>query len=63
MAYYHMQQCAQVCPFPPESKFAGQLKLKIMADSGLDNPKRQTNWMNITPEAFKKIEEILLEME
>jgi len=47
-----MQELINVCPLPPENE--NHFKIKIHSFSG-----RKTNFINITPEQFKKIEKIL----
>jgi len=63
MSEYHAKQCCAVAPFPIEVEATltqsanGQLSLQIRSTEF-----RKTNWMNITPEAFKAIEMILSDM-
>lgn len=45
----------QVCPFPVQSREF--FRLQIKSDDG-----RSTKWLNITPDQFKKIEQVLTEI-
>lgn len=58
MSQYHAQQCFHACPLPvtPQNQ-NGNISIQIRTEKG------KTNWMNITPEVFKKIEELLTEMD
>ncbi len=47
-------QMIKVCPLPVLEGGNGQLRLKLHSERG------ETNWLNITPEQFKQIEQILL---
>ena len=51
---YIEQQLIRVAPFPVHENDNGQLRLKLHSARG------ETHWLNITPEQFKRIEEILL---
>ena len=51
---YIQKQLIRVAPFPVHENDNGQLRLKLHSAQG------ETNWLNITPEQFKRIEEILL---
>lgn len=52
---YMDSQLLQVAPLPVLSGNNGQFKIKVISDKG------QTNWLNVTSEQFKKIENILCE--
>ena len=47
------QQALKVMPYPVNSPYYSVVRLKLQSEYG------STNWMNVTPEQFKAIEEIL----
>lgn len=51
---YIERQTERVCPFPIDSDKNGQIKLKLHSERG------ESNWLNITPDQFRAIEQILL---
>lgn len=52
---YIEQQMIAVAPLPIHEDNNGQFKMQIRSDRGW------TNWLNITPEEFKAIEQLLLQ--
>lgn len=54
---YIEQQMETVCPFPIDSDKNGIIRLKMQSERG------STNWLNLTPEAFREIEQVLIRME
>lgn len=53
---YLMQELINVCPFPAEAE--PHFLIQIKSFNG-----RSTKWLNITPDQFKRIEKVLLDIE
>ena len=54
---YIEQQFLKVAPFPFFSEKNGQISIKINSERGA------TNWIGISPETMRKIEDLLVEEE